>query len=87
MAELMDEHLFDEEDAFRLEQVMHPGTTVGVVLFEHLWAIPAAGRRDTRQGLELVNQWVRPEAVLAAGEPFALDVADEGVEPTDADIA
>lgn len=87
MAELMDGHLFDEHDAFRLEQVMHPGTTVGVVLFEHLWAVPLLDAVSRANGLELLNEWIRPEAVLAAGGSFALDVADEGVEPTDADLA
>ena len=87
MAELMDGHLFDEEDAFRLEQVMHPGTTVGVVLFEHLWAVPLLEAVTRAKGLELFNEWVRPEAVLAAGGSFALDVGEEGVEPTDADLA
>jgi hypothetical protein len=86
MAELMDGHLFDEEDAFRLEQALGPATAVAVVLFEHLWAKPlldAIGRAD---GIELLNEWIRPEAVLAAGGSFHLDHTDEGVEPTDADL-
>jgi hypothetical protein len=87
MAELMDGHLFDENDAFRLEQVMHPGTTVGVVLFEHLWAMPLLDAVGRAQGLELLNEWVRPEAILAAGGSFALEIGDEEVEPTDQDLA
>jgi uncharacterized membrane protein len=87
MAELMDGHLFDENDAFRLEQVMHPGTTVAVVLFEHLWAMPLLDAVGRAQGLELLNEWVRPEAILAAGGSFALEIGDEAVEPTDEDLA
>jgi hypothetical protein len=87
MAELMDGHLFDDEDAFRLEQAMQPGTTVGVVLLEHLWALPLLNAVTRAQGVELLNEWVRPEAVLAAGGSFTLDVPEEGVEPTDADLA
>ena len=87
MAELMDGHLFDENDAFRLEQVMHPGTTVAVVLFEHLWAMPLLEAVSRAHGLELLNEWIRPEAILAAGGSFALEVGDEEVEPTNEDLA
>ena len=87
MAELMDGHLFDEEDAFRLEQVMDPGNAVAVVLFEHLWARPLRDAVARAPGLELLNEWVRPEAVLAAGGSFVFAGPDEGVEPTDADLA
>ena len=40
MAEMMDGHLFDEEDAFKLEQLLPNETTAAVVLIEHLWAKP-----------------------------------------------
>jgi hypothetical protein len=39
------------------------------------------------QGLELLNEWVRPEAILAAGGSFALEIGDEELEPTDEDLA
>jgi hypothetical protein len=87
MAELMDGHLFDEEDAFRLEQVLDPDTAVAVVLLEHLWAAPFLSAVSRAGGLELLSEWVRPEAVLAAGGAFQISVPDEGVEPTDADLA
>ena len=87
MAELMDGHLFDENDAFRLEQALDPGTAVAVVLFEHVWAKPFLRAVARADGLELLNDWVHPEAVLAAGGTFALQTEDEGVEPTDADLA
>jgi uncharacterized membrane protein len=87
IAELMDGHLFDEEDAFRLEQVMEPGTTVAVVLFEHLWSLPLLQAVVRARGFELLNEWVRPEAVLAAGSSFALGAGDEGAEPSDEDLS
>jgi hypothetical protein len=86
MAELMDGHLFDEEDAFRLEQVLDPGNAVAVVLFQHLWAQPLLDAVMRADGIELLNEWVRPEAVLAAGGSFAVAGPEDGVEPSDADL-
>ena len=86
MAELMDGHLFDEEDAFRLEQTLDPATSVAVVLFEHLWAQPLLDAVSRAGGVELLSEWIRPEAVLAAGGSFRLEHSDEGAEPTDADL-
>ena len=86
MAELMDGHLFDEEDAFRLEQALGPATAVAVVLFEHVWSKPLLDAIARADGIELLNEWIRPEAVLAAGGSFRLDHGTEGVEPTDADL-
>jgi uncharacterized membrane protein len=81
MAELMDGHLFDENDAFRLEQAMEPDTTVAVVLFEHLWALPLLDAVARAKGHELMNEWVRPEAVLAAGSSFSIRTPEEDVDP------
>ena len=86
MADLMDGHLFDKDDAFRLEQLLPNDTSAAVVLFEHVWAKPLLDAIARAYGIELLNEWIRPEAVLAAGGSFRLDHGTEGVEPTDADL-
>jgi uncharacterized membrane protein len=70
MAELMDGHLFDEEDAFRIEQVVREGTSVALVVFEHLWSIPLLEAVRRADGLPLLNTFVAPETLLARGELF-----------------
>ena len=71
MADLMDGHLFDEDDAFRLEQLVPNDTTAAVALIEHLWARPLLDAVARAQGFEMVNEWVEPTQVMAAGGTFA----------------
>ena len=37
-AELADGHIFDEDNVFRVTQVLDPNTTAVMILFEHTWA-------------------------------------------------
>ena len=71
MAELMDGHLFNDEDAFRLEQLLPDSTTAAVALIEHLWAAPLLAAVSRAAGSELINEWVRPQQIMAAGGSFA----------------
>ena len=66
-AELMDGHVFDEEDAFKLTATLPPGTSIGVVLFEHLWAIPLIEAIQRADGVELDNVWITPDDLIRAG--------------------
>jgi uncharacterized membrane protein len=72
MADLMDGHLFNEEDAFRLEQLVPNDTTAAVALLEHLWARPLLDAVARAQGFEMLNEWVEPTQVMAAGGTFAV---------------
>ena len=67
MAELMDGHLFDEEDAFRLEQLLPNEMTAVVALFEHLWAAPLLAAVARANGFEMFNEWVEPHADHGGG--------------------
>ena len=71
MADLMDGHLFDEDDVFRLEQLVPPGMTTAVALIEHLWAEPFLGAVSRANGFELLNEWVLPTQVMDTGGTFA----------------
>jgi hypothetical protein len=78
MAELMDGHLFDEEDAFRLEQHLPNEMTAVIVLFEHLWAAPLLAAVSRANGFEMFNEWLEPMQVMEAGGRFAAKrVADD----------
>jgi hypothetical protein len=71
MAEMMDGHLFDAEDVFRLEQLVPPNMTTAVALIEHLWAIPFLTAVSRANGLELMNEWVLPQLIMETGGEFA----------------
>jgi hypothetical protein len=78
MAELMDGHLFDEEDAFRLEQHLPNEMTAVIVLFEHTWAVPLLAAVSRANGFEMFNEWLEPMQVMEAGGRFAAKrVADD----------
>ena len=73
LAEMMDGHLFDEEDVFRLEQLVPPNMTTAVALIEHVWAIPFLEAVARADGLELMNEWVMPQLIMETGGEFARD--------------
>jgi uncharacterized membrane protein len=70
MADLMDGHLFDQDDAFRLEQLLPNDTSAAVVLIEHVWAKPLHEAVGRAQGFELLNEWVDPLQIMIAGGSF-----------------
>jgi uncharacterized membrane protein len=70
MADLMDGHLFDKQDAFRLEQLLPNDTSSAIVLIEHLWAKPLIEAVQRAQGFELANEWVEPLQIMIAGGSF-----------------
>ena len=70
-AELMDGHLFSERDRFALERGLPPGWSAAMVLFEHLWAEPLLKAVWRAGGLELANEWIRPEQLIEVPEPIA----------------
>ena len=77
MADLMDGHLFNKDDAFRLEQLVPNDTTAAVALIEHLWARPFLDAVSRAQGFEMLNEWVEPTQIMSAGGTFAVKRAHE----------
>ena len=63
-AELADGHVFDDDDVFRLRQALGPDMTAAFILIQHTWASEFLGAVAEADGLELLNEWIRPEAVL-----------------------
>src|SRR4051812_44319289 len=64
-AELADGHLFDQDDVFRVTQSLPNNMSAVLVLFEHLWAKPMLDAVDRAGGVELTNDWIRPEEVIS----------------------
>jgi hypothetical protein len=81
LAELMDGHLFDEDDIFRLEQLVPAGMTTAVVLFEHVWSAPLLDAISRANGFELLNEWVLPVQIMETGGTFARRRAWNDGEP------
>jgi uncharacterized membrane protein len=76
-AELADGHLFDEDDAFRVTQALQNNTTAALLLVEHRWARPLFEAVERAGGIELSNDWIRPDELLTV-EPER--VRDDAVD-------
>jgi uncharacterized membrane protein len=64
-AELADGHLFDEDNVFRVTQALPNDMSAALVLIEHLWAKPMLDAVGRAGGIELSNDWIRPEEVVS----------------------
>jgi len=64
-AELADGHLFDEDNVFRVTQALPNNMSAVLVLLEHLWSKPLLDAVDRAGGIELTNDWIRPEEVVS----------------------
>src|SRR4249919_3417484 len=64
-AELADGHLFDQDDVFRVTQSLPKNMSAVLVLLEHLWAKPLLEAVDRAAGVELSNDWIRPEEIVS----------------------
>jgi hypothetical protein len=76
-AEFADGHLFNTDDAWRLMNIVPDNTTVGIVLLEHLWALPLLDAIERADGYELSNNWVRTEDLVELGLRHAAGIADD----------
>ena len=66
-AELADGHLFNENDTFRVTHSLPNNMSAALVLIEHLWAKELRDAVERAGGMELSNEWLRPEEILTAG--------------------
>jgi hypothetical protein len=76
-AELADGHLFDQDDVFRVTQALPKDMSAVLVLLEHLWAKPLLETIDRAGGIELTNDWIRPEEVVSVAHKAVPAVPDE----------
>ena len=58
---------FKEEDVWFVADTIPPGTSAGIALIEHRWAIPLREAIERAGGAPLADEWVHPEDLVAAG--------------------
>jgi uncharacterized membrane protein len=66
-AELADGHVFGEVNRSALVESVPPNSTAAIALVEHIWAKPlqaAIGRAD---GVEIANDWLKVDELIARG--------------------
>jgi uncharacterized membrane protein len=63
-AEMADGHVFDEEDVFRLGEALGDDMSAVLLLLQHTWARPYLDAVEDAGGIQLMNEWVRPESIF-----------------------
>jgi uncharacterized membrane protein len=65
--ELADGHAFGEEARLSLTDSVPPNSTAAIALVEHIWAKPLQAAIARAQGVELTNDWLRIDELIAHG--------------------
>ena len=81
--ELADGHLLSERTRDVLIEVIPPNTTTAIALVEHIWAKPLKEAIARAGGMEIDNDWLRLDELVAMGLRGSLalgDLEEEGVE-------
>jgi uncharacterized membrane protein len=81
-ADSVDGHALSEDDKFALLQTIENGSSVGILLIEHVWAKPLRAAITRAGGVEVANDWLRPEDLIRLGSAMA--TPDDADEPSDA---
>lgn len=76
-AELADGHAFGEETRLRLTESVPPNSTTAIALVEHIWAKPLQAAITRANGVEIGNDWLRIDDVIARGIAAADSDDDE----------
>jgi len=71
-------HSLDEEHEFALVQAIPNNSSAAMVLIEHVWAKPLRAAIRRANGVEVANDWLRPDDLIRIGLTSA--VAAEGAE-------
>jgi uncharacterized membrane protein len=78
-AELSDGHAFGDETRNSLTESVPPGSSAAIALVEHVWAKPLQAAIERAQGVEIGNDWLKVDDVIARGIARAgsIDELDE----------
>src|SRR5262245_10700583 len=60
-------HSLDEEHEFALVQAIPNNTSAAMVLIEHVWAKPLRAAIRRANGVEVANDWLRPDDLIRIG--------------------
>jgi uncharacterized membrane protein len=66
-AAMEDGRAFSDQDVWFVADTIPPGTSAGIALIEHRWAIPLREAIQRAGGVPLADEWVHPEDLIAAG--------------------
>ena len=66
-AELADGHAFGEENRLLLTDSVPRNTTAALALVEHIWAKPLQAAIARANGVELANDWLKVDDLIARG--------------------
>jgi uncharacterized membrane protein len=78
-AELADGHAFGEDTRLTLTETVPPNSTAAIALVEHIWAKPLQAAIARAQGVELANDWLKIDELIARG--IAGTGFDDALEP------
>ncbi len=70
-AAMEDGQAFSEQDVWYVADAIPPGTSAGIALIEHRWAVPLREAIERAGGVPLADEWVHPEDLVAAGAEAA----------------
>jgi len=70
-AALEEGHAYSEEEVWYLADAIPPGSSAGIALIEHRWAIPLREAIQRAGGEPLADSWVHPSDLVAAGAEAA----------------
>jgi uncharacterized membrane protein len=63
--------VMDPDNVWYVADAIPPGTSAGIVLLEHRWAIPLRDAIERAGGNALVDTWIHPQDLVAAGAEAA----------------
>jgi uncharacterized membrane protein len=75
-AELADGHLLSENARQFMIDAIPPNSTTAIALVEHLWAIPLKAAIVRANGIEVDNDWLNLDELVALGIGTSLEVGD-----------
>lgn len=64
---LADGQVFDDDQVWYAADAIPNGTAAGIALIEHRWAIPLRDAIVRANGIPLIDEWIHPTDLVAAG--------------------
>jgi hypothetical protein len=69
--------IFEDKDVWYLADALPVGTAAAVVLLEHRWAIPLRNAIRANDGVPLLDRWLHPEDLVAAGMELGMEITHD----------
>ena len=69
--------MFQDQDTWYLADALPDGMAAAVVLLEHRWAIPLRNAIRENDGMPLLDRWLHPEDLVAAGMEIGREITHD----------